>query len=811
MSLIGRPLRRVEDRRFVTGRGEYVDDVAIPGVLHVALVRSTYAHATIRGIDTAEARAMPGVVAVVTAADLGAANGPHPHPTWFPPHPPLVKLVNPFTRPERIWLLAAEKVRYAGEAVAAVVATDRYLAEDAAATVLVDYDPLPVLANPEQSLEPGAPLLNPEWGDNRAVHFVVEGGDVEAAFTGADVIVRRRLRYGRAICTPIENRGVAAMPDRRGEGLTVWSSSQQPHWLRDALERTLRIPGDRLRVVAPDVGGGFGLKSMVYPEELLIPRLALTLGRPLKWIETRRENLTSATHTRDQVHEIELAVDRNGTIRGLRDRYVIDGGVGSVESIVVPYNTACHLPGAYRIPAMRMECTVGVTNKPPSAAERGAGRPEAAFALESILDAAAAELGMDRAAFRLHNALRKDEMPHDHGIPYRDGVPLRLDAGDFRGDAAEALRLVDYEGWLARQRDGEDDGRLIGIGMSGYIEGTGVPPYEAATVRLEPSGRVVVTVGPPSQGQGHETSLAQIAGDVLGQPLELIRVVQGDTYAFSYGGGTIASRIIVVVGNAVAAAAADLKTKILAAAEDLLEVAAGDLEIHGGTVRAKGAPDVSIPLTQLAARVSPGIGRLGSAGPGLEGRGGYQPPTVTFGSGFHAAVFAVDPDSGSVEILRYVVVHDCGRMINPAIVDGQVLGGMAQGVGNGLFEELVYDDNGQLLTGTLTDYVIPRATDLPMPTVVHRETPSERNPLGVKGVGEAGTVPGAALALGAVKDALGPAGRYLDRVPVTPVRILTAIARARADGVPVGHRASGAGAASPGGHAGRAAGDAGAR
>jgi len=588
---------------------------------------------------------------------------------------------------------------------------------------------------------------------------------------------------------------VAALPDRRGEGLTVWSSSQQPHWLRDALERTLRIPGDRLRVVAPDVGGGFGLKSMVYPEELLIPRLALTLGRPLKWIETRRENLTSATHTRDQVHEIELAVDRDGTIRGLRDRYVIDGGIGSVESIVVPYNTACHLPGAYRIPAMRMECTVGVTNKPPSAAERGAGRPEAAFALESVLDAAAGELGMDRAAFRLHNALRIDEMPHDHGIPYRDGVPLRLDAGDFRGDAAQALELLDYDGWLAEQRGAAAAaGRLIGIGMSGYIEGTGVPPYEAATVRLEPSGRIIVSVGPPSQGQGHETSLAQIAGDVLGQPLELIRVVQGDTMAFPYGGGTIASRIIVVVGNAVAAAATDLRSKILAAAEDLLEVAAGDLEIGEGAVRAKGAPDVSIPLTQLAARVSPGIGRLGSAGPGLEGRGGFQPPTVTFGSGFHTAVIEVDPDSGIVTILRYVVVHDCGRMINPAIVDGQVLGGLAQGVGNGLFEELVYDDNGQLLTGTFADYMIPRATDLPMPMVVHKETRSERNPLGVKGVGEAGTVPGAALMLGAVKDALGPAGRYLDRVPVTPGRIAAAMAQARTDGVPIGHgRATGTG------------------
>ncbi len=775
MGTIGRAMKRVEDLRFVTGRGEYVDDVPAPGALHVAMVRSTYAHARIRGIDASEALALPGVVAVVTAADLGAQNGPFPHPTWFPPHPPLAKAVDPFTRPERIWLLAAERARFVGEGVAAVVAVDRYIAEDAARLVLVDYDPLPVLATADQALADGAPLLNPEWGDNVAVHFEIGAGDVDEAFAGADLVVRRTVRYGRAICTPIEGRGVLSIPDRRSGDLSVWSSSQQPHWLRDALERTLNMPGDRIRVTAPDVGGGFGLKSMVYPEELLIPRLALRLGRPVKWIETRRENLLSATHTRDQVHDIELALDSDGRIRGLRDRYVIDGGIGSVESIVVPYNTACHLPLAYRIPSMRIECTVAVTNKAPGAAERGAGRPEAAFALESILDEAALALGMDRAAFRLRNALRIEEMPHDHGILYRDGTPLLLDAGDFRGDMAAALERIDYDGWRAEQDRLRAEGRYIGIGLSGYIEGTGVPPFEAANIRLDPSGRVIVSVGPPSQGQGHETTLAQIASEVLSIPVELIRVIQGDTLAFPSGGGTIASRVMVVVGNAVAAAAGELRDKILAAASDHLEVGPADLQISDGRVVAKGAPDVNIPLTTLAARVTPGIGRMGSAGPGLEARGGFQPPTVTFGSGFHAAVVEVDPGSGLVTILRYVVVHDCGRVVNPAIVDGQVIGGLAQGIGNGLFEELVYDEQGQLLTGTFADYPIPRATDLPTPVVVHHETPSERNPLGVKGVGEAGTVPGAALMLGAVRDALGAAGATLATVPVTPARIVTAI------------------------------------
>ena len=780
MAIIGRAQKRVEDMRFITGRGEYVDDIAVAGVLHVAIVRSTYAHARIRGIDAAAAIAAEGVVAVVTAADLGEANGPHPHPTWFPPHPPLQKAVDPFTRPEVILLLAADRVRFAGEPVAAVVATDRYLAEDAARLVLVDYEPLPVVADAISGLEPGATLLNPSWGDNVAARFTIGSGDVDRIFAEAPRTVRRRLRYGRAICTPIEGRGVVALPDRRSGDLTVWSSSQQPHWLRDALERTLRMPGDRIRVVAPDVGGGFGLKSMVYPEELLVPRLAQRLRRPVKWIETRRENLLSATHTRNQVHEIELALDADGMILALRDRYVVDAGSASVENIVCAYNTACHLPGAYRIPAMRIECTVGLSNKAPLAAERGAGRPEAAFAMEGILDAAAESLGMDRAELRLRNALRIDEMPHDHGILYRDGTPLKLDAGDYRADMAEALERLDYEGWLAEQARARGEGRLIGIGLAGYIEGTGVPPFEAASIRLDPSGRVVVIVGPPSQGQGHETSLAQIAADVLDVPFDLVRVIQGDTYAFPSGGGTIASRIIVVVGNAVAVAAAELRDKILLAASDLLEIAPHDLAIAGGMVVAKGAPDAAIPLTQLAARVTPGIGRMGSAGPGLEARGGFQPSTVTFGSGFHAAVVEVDPGSGLVTILRYVVVHDCGRMINPAIVDGQVVGGLAQGVGNGLFEELVYDEAGQLLTGTFADYPIPRATDLPMPIVVHKETRSTRNPLGVKGVGEAGTVPGAALMLSAVRDALGVAGRTLDMAPVTPTRIVTALQAAEA-------------------------------
>jgi carbon-monoxide dehydrogenase large subunit len=790
MPVFGVPVKRVEDRRLLVGDGEYVDDVRQTGALHVAVVRSVYAHARLGEIRTAAAAAMPGVVAVETARSLGALNGPFPHPTWFPPAKALQDIIHPKLRPEVIRLLADDKVRYVGEPVAFVVATDAYLAADAARAVEVDYETLPVVVDPERAAEPGSPLLNDDWGDNLAAHFVVDKGDVEAAFEAADRIVRQRIHLPRSTPTPIENRGVLAVPDRRTGGVTVWSASQQPHWLRDGLERVLGIPGDLIRVIAPDVGGGFGIKSMVYPEELIVPTVALRLGRTIRWTDTRSENFVGATHARDQIHDLEIALRADGTILGLRDRYFVDAGASNVECLVCPYNTAAHLPGAYRIPAMRLECLTVVTNKTPNAAARGAGRPEAVFAMEGILDAAADALDLDRVELRRRNTLRADEMPYDQGIPYRDGVPEILDGGDYAACLDDAIAALDLAALRRPYDEGARSGRLFGVGAASYIEGTGVGPYESALIRVQPSGRVIVSVGPPSQGQSHETTFAQICAEELGVRLEDVRIVAGDTLALPWGGGTIASRTAVVVGNAIAVASRGLREKVLRAAADLLEVAPGDVRIEDGRVSVVGSPSVGMPLGQLAARVAPGIGRLNDAiGPGLDEYDGFQPPTVTYANGVHACAVEVDVETGRVEVLKYVVVHDCGRLINPMVVEGQIMGGVTQGLGMALFEELVYDDDGQLLNGSLMDYGIPRATDMPPIEVHHRETPSDRNPLGIKGVGEAGAIPVPAAVISAVGAALRTVGAELRSVPATPARVLDALDAASARPQPVEARA----------------------
>jgi carbon-monoxide dehydrogenase large subunit len=775
VGIFGASVGRVEDRRLVLGDGEFVDDLVVPNAVHVAVVRASYAHARIRSIDVAAAAAMPGVVAVETAATLGATNGPFPHPTWFPPAKALQDHVHPRLRPEVIRLLADDKVRYAGEPVVAIVAADRYLADDAAHAVVVDYEPLPVVIDAERSLDHDSPLINEDWGDNLAAQFVIGAGDTDEAFAHADRVVRRQISLPRWTPTPVENRGAVAVPERRSGGITVWSASQQPHWLRDALTRVLGLTGGRIRVVAPDVGGGFGVKSMVYPEELLVATLALRYGRPVRWTDTRRENFVSATHARDQHHDIELALRADGTILGLRDRFLVDAGASNVECLVCPYNSAAHLPGPYRIPNLRIECLTALTNKTPNAAARGAGRPEAVFAMEGILDAAADELGIDRVEIRRRNTILAEEMPYDHGILYRDGAPLVIDGGDYPGCLEDALGAVGFEGFREEQARLLDEGRYLGIGVGGYIEGTGVGPYESAFVRVEPTGKVIVAVGPPSQGQSHETTFAQICAEELGVPLDDVRVVQGDTAALPWGGGTIASRTAVVVGNAVGNAARALREKALRAAGELLEVAPTDLVLEAGQIRVVGSPDVAMPIGQLAARVAPGIGRLSEIGPGLEEHAAFQPPTVTFANGVHACVVEVDVESGAVRVLRYAVVHDCGRLINPAVVDGQVMGGVAQGMGAALFEELIYDESGQLVNGTLADYGLPRATDMPEVTIIHRQTPSTRNPLGIKGVGEAGAIPVPAVMVSAVGDALRPLGVSRVECPLTPARILEAI------------------------------------
>lgn len=767
---MGAPVRRIEDPRILRGRSAYIDDIG-GTCLHLAVVRSPLAHARLTGIDASRAAESPGVVEVVTASDLGSANGPFPHPSWFPANETIQAAANPELQPEQIRLLVADVARYVGEPIAAVVATDPYLATDAASEVALELDPLPVLASPEEALRPDAPIINEGWTSNIAAHFAIANGDPDAAFQRADHVVRDVFFVARQTGTPIEPRGAYASPEPAGGGLIMWSSTQTPHWLRDALVVSLGLPPDRIRVVAPDVGGGFGIKSMIYPEELLVAALALRLDAPVKWIETRSEHFLSAVHSRDQRHDIELALRSDGVIVGLRDRYVVDTGASNVEALVVPYNTAAHLQGPYRVPNLLVECTCVVTNKSPLSSYRGAGRPEAVFAMDRILDRAAKEIGLDPAEIRRRNLLRAEEMPYDAGIFYRDGNRLVIDGGDPGGCLERALAEAGYDEWRGRQQTLREEGRYVGIGISCYIEGTGIGPYEVAEARIDPSGRVIVSVAFPSQGQGHETTLAQICADQLGVRIEDVRIRQGDTGLVAYGGGTIASRTAVLVGNAVADASRRLKEQVLKVASDRLEAAPGDLEIADGEVRVKGVPSTRLTLAEASSSVLPGGGSPGVAGPGLEQRGAFDPPQVTFANGVHVAITEVDVGTGEVELLRYVVVHDCGRVINPVIVEGQIAGGVAQGIGGALLEELVYNEDAQLIAGSFMDYLIPRAPDMPDLDIVHLETPSTLNPLGIKGVGEAGAISPPAAVIGAIEDALAPFGVSVSRCPMTPSQI----------------------------------------
>jgi carbon-monoxide dehydrogenase large subunit len=757
--LFGAAVQRLEDPPLLRGAVSFLDDLRVEDPLHVAIVRSPVAHGSFAVTDLQGALESPGVVAVVAAADLGERNGPFPHPTWFPPSAGLEAAIGPMLRPEVLQVLATERVRYAGEPLVAVVADSAAAATDATELVELDLDPLPAVAGIDAALAEDAPVLNPDWGDNLSAHFRVGKGDVDAALRDAAVVVRESFRFGRQSGSPLEPRGTLAVPDGRDGRLTVWSSTQAPHWLHKALVTWTGLEASRIRVVAPQVGGGFGSKSMVYPEELLVALLALQLGRPVKWVETRTEHFLGAVHSRDQLHEVELALDRDGHIAALRDHYLIDVGCSNVEGLVVPYNTAGHLQGGYRIDNLEIDCRCVVTNKTPLSAYRGAGRPEAVFAIERALDLGARELGLDPIELRRRNLLAGTDMPYQAGIPYRDGGALVLDAGDVRASLELAADRGDYDGWRRRQQELRGDGRYLGIGVATYVEGTGIGPGERAEVRIDPSGQVGIAVALPSQGQGHATTLAQICADELTVELDDVHLVQGDTDVVAEGGGTIASRTAVVIGNSVGDASRNLRDALLRKAAELLETAPEDLELHDGTVEVRGAPSRSLSLAEIAAATGQG---------GIAAGGGFTPPGVTFASGTHLAVVEVDPWTGAVKVLSYLVVHDCGRVVNPTIVDGQVAGGVAQGIGGALLEELVYDEDGQLLTGSFMDYLLPRSSGLPPIEVHHIETPSARNPLGIKGVGEAGTIGPPAAIANAVEDALLPFGARVRRCPLPP-------------------------------------------
>ncbi|MDO8477291.1 MAG: xanthine dehydrogenase family protein molybdopterin-binding subunit [Candidatus Rokubacteria bacterium] len=766
----GASVRRKEDQRYLRGEGRYVDDIKLPGLLHAAFVRSPHGHAKVLSVKTEAARRLAGVTHVFAFADLERWMKPLPLFGAIPPG--LGARVDVTMKQVGQLAMVRDRVRFVGEIVAMVLAGSRALAEDGCELVEVEYEPLPVVADMIAGAEPGAQVLHPEWGDNVAVFFETGFGDPAAAFAQADVTVRERFEIQRYVGMPIETRGVVAQWDARDGSLTTWNSTQVVHFVQQGLVAALGLPPHKIRVIAPDVGGGFGTKATGYPEDLLIPAAAIAARRPVKWTEDRREHMMAAGHARHQMHDIEIAARRDGTMLGVRDRIWLDLGAYNSWGIVLPYNTVAHLLGPHRVPSLHVECRGVVTNKTPNAPYRGAGRPETVFAMDRVVDCLARELRMDPADLRRKNYLTQADMPYELGIPYRDGNPLVYDSGDFKAGLEAALSAVGYDALRQEQASLRAQGVHRGIGISGYVEGTAIGPYEGATVRLDASGHAVVSTGACSQGQGHETSFAQIAADALGIPFDWVTIVGGDTAAIPFGVGTFASRSAVNAGSSIHVAAGKVRDKIVEAAAALLEAAPADIEIADGVVSVRGAPTSSLPVSRVIQAAIPTFAKPGIVSPDFEATVYQHQPTVTYASAVHVAYVEVDVGTGAVRLLRYLVAHDCGKVINPVIVEGQVHGGVAQGVGGALLEEMVYDEQAQLLTGTFMDYLVPTAMEVPPIETVHLEYPSPRNTLGMKGVGEGGAISPPAAIANAVEDALAPFGVRVTRTPLGPSVVL---------------------------------------
>ena len=773
----GAAVKRREDPRFLRGEGRFVDDVTLPSMLHAAFVRSPHAHARITRIHTAAAKALRGVAAVFTHADL--ERWMKPLPLFGAAPPGLAAAVTFDLRQAPQFALCRDRARHVGEIVAMVVAESRARAEDAAALIEVEWDPLPPVVDMVRAAEPGGPLVHPEWGTNVAVGFSHAIGDAEAAFARAEVVLSETFSIQRYVGMPLEGRGVVATWDRRDGTLTTWNSTQVSHFVQQGLTAALALPPHKIRVIAPDLGGGFGTKASGYPEDTLVPIAAIVLNRPVKWTEDRQEHMSGSAHARHQTHAISLAAARDGTILGLRDRIWLDLGAYNVWGIVLPYNTVAHLIGPHRIKNMRVEVQAVVTHKTPNAPYRGAGRPETVFAMDRAVDCLARELRMDPAEIRRKNYIRPDEMPYDFGMPYRDGNPLVYDTGDFPEALRQALDAAGYAEFRRAQETLRARRVYRGIGISGYVEGTAIGPFEGATVKLDREGHVVVATGAVNSGQGHETSFAQVAADALGVPLDWVTVIGGDTAAVPFGVGTFASRSAVTAGSSIADACREVRGKLVRAAAALLEAAAADIEIEDGRASVRGSPGTAVDLARVVQASIPTFARPGVASPDFEASAYHHVPTVTYASAVHVAQVEVDPDTGGVRLLRYVVAHDCGKVINPIIVEGQVHGGVAQGVGGALFEDMAYDEQGQLLAGSLMDYAVPKADDLPPIETVHLEFPSPRNPLGVKGLGEGGAISPPAAIANAIEDALAPFGVRITQTPVTPERIRALLAAKR--------------------------------
>jgi aerobic carbon-monoxide dehydrogenase large subunit len=774
---VGRSLLRREDRRLLTGQGQFIADLVLPRMLHAVLVRSPVAHARIRSVDLSRAATAPGVVFALDGADLLQMLPSVPEGQISLPRKWTSVIQHKFLSPRQP-LLAHDKVRHVGEAIAIIVAESRAQAEDAAELVHMDLEELPAIVDPEAAVRPDSCIVHDQFQTNLIGNFSVGRGNVDAALARAPRRLQRRFYHHRYSAVPMECRGVVSAYDPRSDTATIWSSTQVVHWVRREAAALLSLPEARVRCVALDVGGGFGGKGHVYPEDLLITFLARRLGRPVRWIEDRREHMMSATHSRDQLHDVAVGFDDDGRILALRDDYIVDCGAWNPIGSGVAYNTAVHLTGPYKIENLAASGRIAVTNKVPNAPYRGAGRPEAAFAMERTIDLVARTLGLEPAEVRRRNMIRADEMPYRVGIPYRDGEPIVYDSGDYPAALGKALDAIGgVAAFRQRQEQARRDNRYLGLGIGCYIEGTGVGPFESAFIRVDPTGKIYVSSGACPQGQGMETIFSQVAADLWKVTPEDVVVALADTAAIAIGFGTMASRSTVTLSAAMHYASERLRHKVFAIAANLLECAEVDLELRDGGVGVIGAPGAMVSLARIAQAARPGWENERPPGidAGLEETFYWQPQTVTWSYAVHAAIVEVDRDTGRVAIESYTVAHDCGVVVNPMLVEGQIMGGAVQGIGGILCEGIAYDANGQLLSGSLMDYALPIASDMPGFQILHQHSPSPLNPLGVKGVGEGGAVAPPAAIANAVCDALAPFGVEVNATPINPEQLVRAM------------------------------------
>jgi carbon-monoxide dehydrogenase large subunit len=774
---VGQSILRREDQRLLTGTGQFVADLKLPGMLHAVFVRSQVAHGRIRGVDLSAALSSPGVVYAIAGPDLAKVLPPVSDTQLALPKKWTTLVQHKFLNPQQP-LLAHDKVRHVGEAIAVIIAESRYQGEDAAELVTVDIESLDAVVDPESGISEVAPILHEQYATNLIGDFTVKKGNVDAALNSAPHRLKRRFYHHRYGALPMECRGVVSSYDRRTDSITIWSSCQVVHWLRREASTVLAMPEARIRSLALDVGGGFGVKGHVYPEDLLIPYLAREIGRPIKWIEDRHEHFMSACHSRDQIHDVEIGFDDDGRLIAFRDDFFVDCGAWNPIGSGIAYNTAVHLPGPYKFDHFSVRSRIVTTNKVPNAPYRGAGRPEATFAMERMMDLIGRELNLDPAVVRMRNMIPASEMPYSLGIPYRDGEPIVYDSGDYPESLRLALEAIGgLEAFRERQRAAKAEGRYLGLGLGCYVEGTGVGPFEGATIRIDPTGKVYLAGGACAQGQGMETIFSQIVADAWQVNPKDVIVTLADTSGISIGFGTIASRSTVTLSGAIHAATEILRKKVFAIAANILECSPDDLELRNGAVGLLGVPGKEITLANIAKAARPGWdnGRPAGMTAGLEETAYFEPPTVTWAYATHAAIVEIDAALGRLEIEKYVIVHDCGTVVNPMLVDGQIHGGFVQGLGGAMLEEFGYDSEGQLLTGSFMDYLCPNASDVPYLDLIHMHFPSPLNPLGVKGVGEGSAIAPPVVIANAVSDALSERGVEFNSTPVRPEQIVRTV------------------------------------